>query len=68
MQAVQPPRQFRIVSRMFGYPIFASAIECGVSDREDDANVFVEGEDNGELKARYFSSVNGYPFAVEYLN
>lgn len=61
------PRQFRVVSRMFGYPIYVAAIAEGVSDRDDEAVVYRDDQDNGDLKARYFSTVMGYQFNVEYV-
>lgn len=50
-------RQFRIVSRQFGYPMFASSVECQFSDREDEAFVYVEGEDSPETKLCWWCAV-----------
>jgi hypothetical protein len=56
--------KFILVSRAFGYPIFLSGVD-DISDNRADATVFVEGEDNGQLKANAVSVLFGYKFCVE---
>jgi len=57
-------RTFMIVSHAFGCPIYMGVND--ISDNKADGAVFVEGEDNGALKARYASTLYGYTFEVEY--
>lgn len=61
------PRQFVVVSRTFGYPIYVSDLPGDLSEGQDDAIVYRDDQDNGQLKARYFSTIMGYPFNVEYV-